>query len=107
MTTTGLGNEEAPPESNGPVAGSAALVTTHWSVVLAADQADTTRARNALSRLCQTYWLPLYAYVRRSGYSQHDAQDLTQEFFARLPGKNVFAEADESRGRFRPTCLRP
>jgi RNA polymerase sigma-70 factor (ECF subfamily) len=47
----------------------------------------------------------LYAYVRRSGYAQHDAQDLTQEFFARLLGKNVFADADESRGRFRSYLL--
>jgi RNA polymerase sigma factor (sigma-70 family) len=105
MTTTGFGNNEAQPELVAPVAGSAAFVTTHWSVVLAADQADTTRARDALSRLCQTYWLPLYAYVRRSGYSQHDAQDLTQEFFARLLGKNVLADADESRGRFRSYLL--
>ena len=62
----------------------ARFVTTHWSVVLVAGRTDSTRAQNALARLCQTYWYPLYAYVRRRGHSSHDAQDLTQEFFARV-----------------------
>jgi RNA polymerase sigma-70 factor (ECF subfamily) len=88
-----------------PQAGRGAFVTTHWSVVMAAGAADTTRARDALARLCQTYWHPLYAYVRRLGYSPYDAQDLTQEFFARLLAKNVLAGADESRGRFRSFLL--
>lgn len=83
-----------------------AFVTTHWSVVLAAGRAsDTSRARDALARLCQTYWNPLYAYARRLGHSPHDAQDLTQEFFARLLAKNFLAGADESRGRFRSYLL--
>ena len=81
------------------------FVTTHWSVVLTAGRSDTTRARDALARLCQTYWHPLYAYVRRLGNSPHDAQDLTQEFFARLLEKNYLAGADESRGRFRSFLL--
>src|SRR5580693_8755312 len=87
------------------MAGSAAFVTTHWSVVVAAGRNDTTRAHDALARLCQTYWHPLYAYVRRLGNSPHDAQDLTQEFFARLLAKNYLAGADESRGRFRSFLL--
>jgi len=82
-----------------------AFVTTHWSVVITAGHSDTTRARDALGRLCQTYWHPLYAYVRRLGHSPHDAQDLTQEFFARLLGKNYLAGADESKGRFRSFLL--
>jgi RNA polymerase sigma-70 factor (ECF subfamily) len=82
-----------------------AFVTTHWSVVLAAGGADTTSSRDALARLCQTYWHPLYAYVRRVGHSPHDAQDLTQEFFARLLEKNFLTGADESRGRFRSFLL--
>lgn len=81
------------------------FATTHWSVVLAAARPDTTRARAALERLCQTYWPPLYAYVRRRGYSPEDAQDLTQEFFARLLEKNWIARADQSRGRFRSFLL--
>jgi RNA polymerase sigma-70 factor (ECF subfamily) len=74
-------------------------------VVLTAGHSDTTLARDALARLCQTYWHPLYAYVRRLGNSPHDSQDLTQEFFARLLEKNYLAGADESRGRFRSFLL--
>jgi RNA polymerase sigma factor (sigma-70 family) len=81
------------------------FVTTHWSVVLAAGHGDTTRADDALAHLCQTYWYPLYAYARRRGCSPPDAQDLTQEFFARLLAGNWVAEADRQRGRFRSFLL--
>ena len=74
--------------------GRSAFVTTHWSVVLTAGRNDTARAHDALANLCQTYWHPLYAYVRRRGYSPEDAQDLTQEFFARLLGRNWIGSAD-------------
>ena len=83
----------------------ATFVTTHWSVVLTARRSDTTRAQAALCRLCQAYWYPLYAYVRRRGYQAHDAQDLTQEFFARLLAQNWLAQADRDRGRFRTFLL--
>jgi RNA polymerase sigma factor (sigma-70 family) len=83
----------------------ATFVTTHWSVVLTAGRSDTTRAQAALARLCQTYWYPLYTYVRRRGYGPPDAQDLTQEFFARLLGQNWLAQADRERGRFRTFLL--
>jgi DNA-directed RNA polymerase specialized sigma24 family protein len=82
-----------------------AFVTTHWSVVLTAGRNDTTRARNALGKLCQTYWYPLYTYVRRRGHSAHDAQDLTQEFFRRLLERQALASADPQRGRFRSFIL--
>ena len=82
-----------------------AFVTTHWSVVLTAGRNDTTRAHDALANLCQTYWHPLYAYVRRRGYSPEDAQDLTQEFFARLLGRNWIGSADREKGRFRSFLL--
>jgi RNA polymerase sigma-70 factor (ECF subfamily) len=81
------------------------FVTTHWSVVLAAGHSDTTRAYDALAHLCKTYWYPLYAYARRRGCSQPDAQDLTQEFFARLLAGNWVARADRERGRFRSFLL--
>jgi RNA polymerase sigma-70 factor (ECF subfamily) len=81
------------------------FVTTHWSVVLAAGHGDTTRADDALAHLCQTYWYPLYAFARRRGCSPPDAQDLTQEFFARLLKGNWLAEADRQRGRFRSFLL--
>jgi len=82
-----------------------AFVTTHWSVVLTAGRSDTTRARDALAKLCQTYWFPLYAYVRRRGRSPEDAQDLTQEFFARLLERNWLERADQQKGRFRSFLL--
>jgi len=81
------------------------FLTTHWSVVLSAGRSDTPRARQALERLCQTYWYPLYAYVRRRGYSSEDAEDLTQAFFARLLSSDFFASADREQGRFRSFLL--
>ena len=81
------------------------FVTTHWSVVVSAGQSDSTRAQTALAKLCQTYWYPLYSYVRRRGYSPEDAQDLTQEFFARLLTRNWVSSADPQKGRFRSFLL--
>jgi len=85
--------------------GQAAFLTTHWSVVLAAGRNDTTRAREALARLCQTYWYPLYACARRRGNSPHDAQDLTQAFFAHLLERRSLADAHPARGKFRSFLL--
>jgi RNA polymerase sigma factor (sigma-70 family) len=79
--------------------------TTHWSVVLAASQADGTRAAEALETLCRAYWYPVYAYTRRRGYEVEEAQDLTQEFFVRLLEKNWLGQADRDRGRFRSFLL--
>ena len=81
------------------------FATTHWSVVQTAGQPDTTIAAAALEKLCQTYWYPLYAYVRRRGQSPADAQDLTQAFFARLLERNWVGDADRERGRFRTFLL--
>jgi RNA polymerase sigma-70 factor (ECF subfamily) len=79
---------------------------THWSVVLAAaGRADSTHARDALEKLCRNYWLPIYVFVRRQGHSPHDAQDLTQEFFARLLEKNYLAGVQREKGRFRSFLL--
>ena len=78
---------------------------TRWSVVLSAGKSQTTTSQDALAKLCQLYWYPLYAYVRRRGYSPHDAQDLTQDFFARLLEQNWLAQADRDRGRFRTFLL--
>jgi RNA polymerase sigma factor (sigma-70 family) len=81
------------------------FATTRWSVVLAAGHGDSSHARDALGHLCQSYWYPLYAYARRRGHSPHDAQDLTQEFFARLLHGRWVAQADRKRGRFRTFLL--
>ena len=93
------------PDTTTPGAGDARFVTTHWSVVLAAGQTDVSRAQGALARLCQTYWYPLYAYIRRRGYSPHDSQDLTQAFFAHVLERQALASADPNRGRFRSFIL--
>ena len=81
------------------------FATTHWSVVLAAGQSASPQAEAALEKLCRIYWYPLYAYVRRRGHSPHDAQDLTQGFFARLLEKNWVGAADREKGRFRSFLL--
>lgn len=81
------------------------FATTRWSQVLAAGHSDTSGSREALSRLCESYWYPLYVYVRRWGYDADQAQDLTQEFFARLLEKHYLRAADPSRGRFRSFML--
>lgn len=81
------------------------FLTTHWSIVVSASQSDTTHAMSALEHLCGIYWYPLYAYVRRRGYSSHDAQDLTQAFFARLLERRWVEDADQTKGRFRTFLL--
>ncbi len=79
--------------------------TTHWSLVRAARGGSTPETRAALSELCERYWSPVYAYIRRRGYSTSDAEDLTQEFFALLVEKDRVAAADPERGRFRSFLL--
>jgi DNA-directed RNA polymerase specialized sigma24 family protein len=74
---------------------------TRWSVVLAATQQPSAEADAALETICRAYWCPLYAFVRRSGQSPHDAQDLTQEFFRHLLEKRWLAAADREKGRLR------
>jgi len=81
------------------------FTATHWSVVLAAGQGDSPQAAAALEQLCRSYWYPLYAYVRRRGHGPEEAQDLTQEFFARLLERKDLAKADPARGRFRSFLL--
>ena len=79
--------------------------TTHWSVVLAAGSESTARSRDALASLCETYWYPLYVYLRRWGHSMEDAEDLTQGFFARVLERDLFQVASPERGRFRSFLL--
>jgi len=79
--------------------------TTRWSIVRAAGGSDSAAAREALAVLCETYWYPLYAFVRRSGRSKEDAEDLTQSFFARLLDKRDIRGADPGRGKFRNYLL--
>lgn len=78
---------------------------THWSAVLAARGQDSSAAHAALSDLCQAYWFPLYAYIRRRGHGHDAAEDLTQAFFARLLAKNYLGDLTPGMGRFRSFLL--
>ena len=82
-----------------------AFVTTHWSQVLLAADHHSPDSAPALEKLCRAYWSPLYYYLRRDGRSSHEAEDLTQAFFARLLERNSFAAATPERGRFRSFLL--
>lgn len=89
------------PAQNDPFA------STHWSVIVAAGNgaSEPERARAALAELCQTYWTPLYTFVRTRGYSVHDAQDLTQSFFVHLIEHEIYARTERAKGRFRSFLL--
>ena len=92
-------------ETNPALAAPPLFLTTRWSVVLAARDPAAPDSARALETLCRTYWYPLYAFVRGSGYSPHDAQDLTQSFFAVLLAKDYLRVVTPEKGRFR-TFLR-
>jgi RNA polymerase sigma factor (sigma-70 family) len=79
--------------------------TTHWSVVLAARKSSSLDYKDALTTLCEAYWLPIYAYLRRHGYSTQDAEDYTQGFFTALIEKQGLRLADPEQGRFRSYLL--
>jgi RNA polymerase sigma factor (sigma-70 family) len=81
------------------------FASTHWSVVLEAAHADPVRKAAALAQLCQTYWYPIYVYIRRRGNGPEDAQDLTQEFFARLLEKQWLSGVEQNGSRFRSFLL--
>ncbi len=81
------------------------FATTRWTVVRAAGQAASATADEALESLCSAYWFPLYAYVRRHGFSKEDAEDLTQAFFAKLLERRDFAGLKQENGRFRAFLL--
>jgi len=84
--------------------GAMAFTTTHWSVVLEA-QGDTPAAQRALEILCRTYWRPLYGFVRRHGLGREEAQDLVQEFFARLLEHRNLDMVRREKGRLRSYLL--
>jgi len=83
----------------------ARFTTTHWSVVLAARRSSSPDYRDALSTLCEAYWYPIYAYLRRHGYPIDDAEDHTQGFFAALIEKQGLRQVDPEQGRFRSYLL--
>jgi RNA polymerase sigma-70 factor (ECF subfamily) len=79
--------------------------TTSWGLVAASGGHLNAQARHALETLCERYWYPLYAFIRRQGYDVEKAHDLTQEFFVRIIEKNYVRDADRQRGRFRAFLL--
>lgn len=81
------------------------FATTHWSVVLAAKDFAGAPAQAAMETLCRAYWYPLYAFVRRSGHSPEDAEDLTQAFFVHLLGHEFLRNVSPEKGRFRSYLL--
>jgi len=85
--------------------GSSRFPTTRWTLVVAAANPAQKEARSALVSLCENYWYPLYAYLRRRGYSPDQAQDLTQEFFIRVLEGRYLYRADPQKGRFRAFIL--
>ncbi len=91
------------PDSRPPAAG--LFATTHWSVVAQAGDSQSPDAERAMEELCQTYWYPLYAFVRRKGYAHEDASDLTQAFFAQFLEKRFLRYVDSNLGRFRTFLL--
>jgi RNA polymerase sigma-70 factor (ECF subfamily) len=93
------------PDSDSPISPREVFATTRWTVVIHAQQGDSTEAREALETLCRAYWYPLYAFVRRQGVTPEDAQDLTQAFFERLIEKNFLADVQREKGRFRSFLL--
>jgi RNA polymerase sigma-70 factor (ECF subfamily) len=101
MNETPLGLSSSPQESDHLGFGA-----TRWTLVLTAARGnDSSRAAVALAELCESYWYPLYAYLRRRGCSTHEAEDLTQAFFARLLDRPFLASVDRQKGKFRAYLL--
>jgi RNA polymerase sigma factor (sigma-70 family) len=86
------------------------FLTTRWSLVrAAADRGNAAEAERAMAEICELCWYPIYAFIRRSGHSPQDAEDLTQSFFARVIERDILSSADPTRGRLRSfllTCVR-
>lgn len=94
------------PDSRSGSSDAAGFAPTRWTVVLAAGrQGASEQAAEALAELCRTYWYPLYAYIRRRGHTTHAAEDLTQEFFARLLAQDFLAGVAREKGKFRSFLL--
>ena len=93
------------PERRTPPTDAGSFATTHWSTVIEARDGTTAQADEALATLCHNYWAPLYAFLRRTGYSPHDAEDHVQSFFVRFFEKEWLRDVDPRKGRFRSFLL--
>jgi len=92
-------------DTNAGPADTSRFATTRWSVVLAAGDSSSPQHEQALSILCQHYWFPLYAYLRRRGHESHEAEDYTQGFFAKILERRGLRQADPTCGKFRSFLL--
>jgi RNA polymerase sigma factor (sigma-70 family) len=102
----GISRDEGPRAPRGEAdRGDGAFATTRWSLIREAGYGEGSAACEALAVLCEAYWYPLYAYVRRRGRQPAEAQDLTQAFFVHLLEGKALAVADPQRGRFRSFLL--
>jgi len=84
----------------------AQFAPTRWSVVLAAQASGSPAAEAALARLCEAYWYPIYAFLRRKGHACHEAEDFTQGFFAHVLRREWLRNVGPEKGRFRTFVLR-
>jgi DNA-directed RNA polymerase specialized sigma24 family protein len=106
MNSTAGGGMTKEVNNDSAQAGAGRFASTQWSVVLQAGAAPhAPEVHEALARLCSTYWYPLYVFIRRQGHSAEDAEDLTQEFFARFLEKNFLSTVERNRGKFRTFLL--
>lgn len=103
--TVGVSMSNGVPIPSSVRPGAAQFPPTLWSVVLAAGNGSSPRSQEALETLCQIYWYPIYAFLRRQGKSPHDAEDLTQGFFARLCQKDRLGTVGREKGKFRSFLL--
>lgn len=94
-----------PRGADGSGEGRGRFAMTRWSLVVAAADSRHPDHRRALAELCNDYWYPVYAFVRRRGADPDAAQDLTQGFFSQLLEKHTIKAADRERGRFRSFLL--
>ena len=81
------------------------FATTRWTMVMNAGRHGSAEAETALAALCETYWFPIYSFIRRHGRTKEDAEDLTQSFFAALLDRQVFGQLDQEQGKFRAFLL--
>ena len=96
---------KAEPSNPGSDAPGEHFVTTRWTIVFSAGDKSSPQSDRALAELCQSYWFPLYSYVRRQGHTKEDAEDLVQAFFARFLEKNYLEGLRAERGKFRAFLL--
>ncbi|MEM6469187.1 MAG: sigma-70 family RNA polymerase sigma factor [Planctomycetota bacterium] len=104
MSTSEKSDDRAGSSAGKPNRGAAQFATTHWTEIFSASENDSA-ARDALDRLCERYWYPLYAFLRRSGHPPDRAEDYVQDFFEELIRRRSWSSADPSRGRFRTFLL--